>query len=44
MFETGVNIDLFKAHSTRAASVSEAKQSNIPVEHILKLAGWLVHL
>ena len=40
MFEAGVNIDLFKPHSTRAASVSAAKQSNIPVEHILKLAGW----
>ena len=39
MFEAGVDVYLYKAQSTLAASVSAANQSNVTVEHILKLAG-----
>lgn len=37
---SGINTDIFKAHSTRAASTSKAKKADIPVEDILKAAGW----
>jgi len=32
--------DGFNAHSTRAAATSSAYKSNLPVEDILKKAGW----
>ena len=40
MFEAGIDTDMFKAHSTRAASTSAAKNNDVPLEHILKTAGW----
>ncbi|KAJ8021950.1 hypothetical protein HOLleu_39297 [Holothuria leucospilota] len=36
----GIDVGVFKAHSTRSAAVSAAKQNSLPVEHILKTAGW----
>lgn len=36
----GIDTDTFKAHSTRAASTSAAKQAQVPLEHILQVAGW----
>lgn len=40
MYEAGIEIDIFKAHSTRSASVSAAFQLNTNIEEILKTAGW----
>lgn len=40
MMESGIDTDLFKAHSTRAASTSNAKHEDIPIDDILKSAGW----
>ena len=40
MFEAGIDTSIFKAHSTRSASTSAVKKDNIPIDHILKLAGW----
>ncbi|KAJ8038897.1 hypothetical protein HOLleu_16457 [Holothuria leucospilota] len=36
----GIDVGVFKAHSTTSAAVSAAKQNSLPVEHILKTAGW----
>ena len=38
--ESGIDTEIFKSHSTRAASVSYAKSCNYPIEDILKTAGW----
>lgn len=38
--EAGINTEMFKAHSTRSASVSAAFQKQLPIESILKTAGW----
>ena len=40
MEESGIDIDLFSAHSTRAASCSKAKVDEIHIDEILKTAGW----
>lgn len=40
MYEAGIDVDNFKAHSTRSASVSAAFNININIEDILKTAGW----
>ena len=40
LFESGIDTDLFKAHSTRAAASSAAKNSHIPINDIMKIAGW----
>lgn len=40
MFESGIDTDLFKAHSTRAAASSAARDSQLPTNDILKIAGW----
>lgn len=37
---SGINMSMFTAHSTRAASSSAALASNIPLATILKTAGW----
>ena len=37
---SGVDITKFKAHSTRAASVSAARAQFVPVSEILSLADW----
>ena len=36
----GIGIDVFKAHSTRSASSSKAKQIGIPYTEILKRGSW----
>lgn len=36
----GINTEVFKAHSTRAASCSKAKIQDVPMEDILKAGGW----
>ena len=40
LYEAGIDTVLFKAHSTRAAASSAAKESWMPVDDILNIAGW----
>ena len=37
---SGINLDVYKAHSTRAASVSAAHRAQVPIQEILNKAGW----
>lgn len=37
---SGIDSDKFKSHSIRSASASKAKQKFVPIEDILKMAGW----
>lgn len=37
---SGINLDVYKAHSTRAASVSAAHRAQVPIQGILSKAGW----
>jgi integrase len=36
----GIDISKFKPHSSRSASTSKAQRSDVPVDVILKAAGW----
>jgi integrase len=36
----GIDTSVFTAHSTRAASVSNASKKNVPVDLIMAKAGW----
>ena len=38
--KAGVDIGIFKAHSTRSASASKADLSGAPIEEILKRRCW----
>ena len=38
--KAGVNTDVFSAHSTRSASTSAAASKQIPLDIIMKSAGW----
>ena len=40
MYEAGIDTNVFKSHSTRAAACSKLKNDSVPVEEILKTAGW----
>ena len=40
MFDSGIDTELFEAHSTRAASSSAARDSFLPIYDIMKIAGW----
>ena len=40
MYEAGIDTDIFTAHSTRAASSSAARESDLPLDDILKTAVW----
>ena len=40
MVRSGINIKVYGPHSIRAASVSKAYKSGVPVQQILKTAGW----
>ena len=40
LYEAGIDVGTFKAHSTRAASCSRAKKDGVPIEDILRNAGW----
>ena len=37
----GVDTTIFKPHITRAAAILRAKASSVPIQEILKTAGWL---
>ena len=37
---SGIDTELFTSHSTRAVSVSKAKQKDVPLHEILSQAGW----
>lgn len=37
---SGINLNVYEAHSTRAASVSAAHRAEVPVQEILRKAGW----
>lgn len=37
---SGINTDIFGSHSVRSASVSKAKLAAVPVDEILRKAGW----
>ena len=38
---SGINLNVYKAHCTTAASVSAAHRAQVPVQEILRKAGWL---
>ena len=38
--KSGIDINKFSAHSTRAASTSATYAKNVPLDHIMKNAGW----
>ena len=40
MREAGIDVDVFAPGSTRSASASGAFLSGVPLEHIMKMAGW----
>lgn len=40
MIRAGIDVEKFKPHSTRAASASAAHRAKIPLQTILKTAGW----
>ena len=42
MADTGVNVNTFKPHSTRAAAALKANNASVPIKEILVLdtAGW----
>ena len=40
MKAAGINTDIFKPHSTRAASTSKAQSCDVPINSILKAASW----
>ena len=40
MSQAGINTNVFKAHSTRAALTSAAYKSDVNISDIMKTAGW----
>ena len=40
MYLAGIDTSIFKPHSVRSASVSRAHLKNVPLNTILKTAGW----
>ena len=40
MLSSGIDCDNYKAHSVRSASTSRAKNCQIPIQEIMKTAGW----
>lgn len=40
MSSSGIDTDVFKPHSTRAATTSKAKAVGVPINDILSQAGW----
>jgi len=40
MQKSGIVVNIFKPHSTRAAATSKAFLKSVPLEHILSVAGW----
>lgn len=37
---SGIDVNLYTAHSVRSASVSKAKKQCVPIDEILSKAGW----
>ena len=37
---SGIDIDVFKAHSVRSASTSAASKMGLPLKDIMECAGW----
>jgi hypothetical protein len=40
LIKSGIDVNIFKPHSTRAASTTAANVRNVPMSTILKTAGW----
>ena len=40
MCKSGINVELFRPHSTRAAATSKASESSVPLDQIIATAGW----
>ena len=40
MCSSGINVEVFRPHSTRAAATSKAGASCVPLDQILSTAGW----
>ncbi|XP_060584890.1 uncharacterized protein LOC132740864 isoform X1 [Ruditapes philippinarum] len=40
MRDAGIDVDKYKTHSARGAVTSKAKQSGVPLNEIMKVAGW----
>lgn len=40
MRKSGINVEMFRPHSTRAAATSKASASLVPLDQILATAGW----
>lgn len=40
MHKAGIDVNKFKCHSIRSASTSKAMSSFVPIDQILKVAGW----
>ena len=43
MVISGIDVYKFKPHSTRSAATSKAKQVGVPIQDILRQAGWSNH-
>ena len=40
MIQSGIDVKVFKPHSTRAASTSKANSCQVPLDIILQAASW----
>ena len=40
MCSSGINVEVFRPHSTRAAATSKASASFVPLDKILSITGW----
>ena len=40
MSDANIDIEKFKAHSVRSASTNAAISMNVPIDTVMKTAGW----
>ena len=40
MYRSGIDVNKFTSHSVRVTSVSKASTNSVPVDNIMKVAGW----
>jgi hypothetical protein len=40
MKAAGINVDIFRPHSTRSAATYATKAAGVPIDDTLKTAGW----
>ena len=40
LHKSGIDVNVFKAHSVRSAAATKANARNVPLKDIMKLAGW----